>query len=314
MRGDRIPSKKNALERSESKINWQVMGEGLLSRLEAHCSRFRIFYLVTGIMILCLGIAASFSWLGISFQDVSVFPLLLNLALGAPVALAVTAIGLMVNGRILGARIGFRGAFRISSVATFSSLLPVPAATLIHAGALTYHGATIGVSVWIVLIGHLTIIGLLACIIAVALAGNIPFVAVLLLVGGISMLSFSLFAVVQRTSGLSLPIAFVLQKLFRIFVIVLRLELSFRILGADVSVIQAAVLTAALIFGASISVVPAGLGISEMLAAGLAAFIAVHPASAFLATAINRITTLAMAGFLSLALRSKRKILGKNGI
>lgn len=82
--------------------------------------------------------------------------------------------------------------------------------------------------------------------------------------------------------------------------------LCFLALGVAGSFAQASVLTASSVLGAVVSIVPARLGICEGAAALLAPFIALAPASAFLATSFNRIVGLAIMAPAALFLGVRR--------
>jgi hypothetical protein len=71
-------------------------------------------------------------------------------------------------------------------------------------------------------------------------------------------------------------------------------------IGTPVNIIDAAVFSLAVSIGTSVSIVPAGLGISESLASIIAGTVGIDPAIAFIATASNRLVTLVASGILAL--------------
>lgn len=294
---------------AESEGHLDVMGKwtskvsSVLGSPQGHASRHRKAYIALGFMVLSSGLVASVWWLDLNLSDIRTIPLLINVALGAPLAFSSIAWGLLLNGRILGVKISFPNAFRVSVIATASNVLPIPAATAIHAGALLYHGASVSRSVSIVLLGHVAMLGLIASVFSIALTETRPELAWSFLLSGMSAIALACIPVFRFSRNPLTLAGFLLQKMIRMAVMVVRLELSFLAVGAEVSPFQAAALSAGLVLGTSASIVPSGLGVSELFAAVIATIVAVNPATAFVATAVNRVSTLGVAVFLSLIFR-----------
>jgi hypothetical protein len=77
-----------------------------------------------------------------------------------------------------------------------------------------------------------------------------------------------------------------------IVVVVLRFIWAFAALGIVLSAADAAVFSVAGVAGSAASIVPAGLGVNESVAALLAPLASVPPAAAYLAATLNRAVAL----------------------
>ena len=88
----------------------------------------------------------------------------------------------------------------------------------------------------------------------------------------------------------------------------LRLTCAFYIIGQTIHYADAFPFAFASILGTASSLAPAGLGISEALAAAIATLSGIGSAAAFLAVGINRIVGIAISGILTgiISLRSAR--------
>lgn len=83
----------------------------------------------------------------------------------------------------------------------------------------------------------------------------------------------------------------------------LRLIIAFATFGVTIGWVDAALYAIAPTLGAAVAIVPAGLGVNEAIAAGLATLIAASSASAFLAIALNRVLGLVAGGAMVLAMQ-----------
>ena len=103
-----------------------------------------------------------------------------------------------------------------------------------------------------------------------------------------------------------LVVAMVAVRFVTLAVTVLRLIVAFATLGEDLGWIEAALYAVAPTLGTAVGIVPAGLGINEAIAAGLATLVAGSSATAFLAVALNRALGLAVGAGLVLGGSTRR--------
>jgi hypothetical protein len=94
-------------------------------------------------------------------------------------------------------------------------------------------------------------------------------------------------------AGLQLALLVLLHRLFGLVLFAARLMLSFVALSLSVPLLDTLPFAFASIAGSASSIAPAGLGVGEAMAGMIAHSVAVAPAAAFLAVAINRIGGLA---------------------
>ena len=126
---------------------------------------------------------------------------------------------------------------------------------------------------------------------AVLLPQATPIAYVLLLAGFIGFLPVVFWIYSLSTIGVTAVI--IIQRLAGILMMALRLFLAFAILKMTVDFPTALFFTFANIAGTATSLAPAGLGVGELFAAGMAGLVQMAPATAFLAIALNRILGLA---------------------
>jgi hypothetical protein len=266
-------------------------------RLKEHSNRFQAYYFSFGLIIFFGGILWSVRSLEVSTAHIGIFPLVLNAIVGAPIAIAVNAVGLVISSRVLLQTISFSDAFRVTALGTAGNVLPLPTGFVLHSNALASRGASTSSAIGIVLLGQLAAIALCAIAIGALFESELGQLRYALLGLGLFLLIITS-AIVFSKAGFSIAVGFVLLRAIRILVMILRLQLCFLMIGLSVGVDQSAVLAASAIVGTTLAVIPAGFGASELFAALAASSVSVSAAAAFLAVAINRITTLLVAGSL----------------
>ena len=220
---------------------------------------------------------------------------MLNLLLGAPIAIGLNALGLMLSATVVGASLPLSAAFRTCCIALCSNLLPIPAGSFIQASSLAYRGGSMLQSGFIVVLGNGTSLALVAIVVGAIFTGRTPPLGLSILGLGVTSLIVCVVLLSVKTST-KILLSFLGIRLLRTLIMVLRIQLSFLVIGLTVSIFDAAVFSGAVILGTVVAVFPAGLGISESIAALLALATSIAPGAAFLATALNRLTTLAFAG------------------
>jgi uncharacterized protein (TIRG00374 family) len=73
---------------------------------------------------------------------------------------------------------------------------------------------------------------------------------------------------------------------------ILRLALCFWAIGHPASISQAMAFSLSGVVGSAVSIVPAGLGVRELVSSAIAPFAGLDPAAAFIATATDRLVEL----------------------
>ncbi len=231
------------------------------------------------------------------------WPLFLVAALiGVPATLLLNAKEYQVSARILGHRVPLSASMVVGLIAAAANQLPIPGSILVRVRALGRLGATYRRAAF-----STGLMGLfwIAATGIVAGAFQVPSdrwglgVALVGVGGAVLGLSFLLLrSQVEERVGLLIE-AFAVESGL-VLVAGLRYYLLLRGLGFEVSPSQAMVLTLAIVIAAMAGFLPGGLGLREVLAAGLSPVAGLPASLGLLATAIDRVIGLAVLGLASL--------------
>jgi hypothetical protein len=252
-------------------------------------------------VVFAAGIGISLDALELRWRHVSVGPVLLILGLLGPLALAVSSLSLQLSARAVGRRIGFRDGVAISAIGSVAELLPLPGGAMVRGAALMRAGAGLGESTWIVMLTALLTLSMAAALASVPLLGAGSAVGYLLLAGGLGG-TLAAAGWIGRRAGAAVVLAMLAVRLGLLAVGVAQLSAAFAAIGLAVAPIDAAVFVVASSLGATVAIVPAGLGVSETIAAALALLVEIPAPAAFLAVALTRVLGLCASGAIALAL------------
>lgn len=270
-----------------------------------HWGRARLCWrgalLAAAAALFSVGVGLSVSALKLSWDQIALGPLLLILVLLGPLTLALASVTLQVTAWAVGRRIGFREGVAVSALGSIAELLPVPGGAMVRGAALLRAGARLAESTWVVTLTA----GLTFSMSAVA--GSAPLVAggsvvgYLFLAAGLAGTGVATGWIACR-AGLRVALAMIVLRVGSLGLAVIRVSMAFAAISMAVGPIDAALFVIGTTLGQAVSIVPAGLGLGEGLAAALALLIDVPPAAAFVAVALNRILGLVVSGALSLVL------------
>ena len=254
---------------------------------------------ILGAVILIGGVAYSVSRLNIGWADIETTPLLINLLFVQPAIVALAAITLRLSGLAVGSDIGLMPAARAVGYATFAEILPLPGGALVRGAALMRAGADLGRAARIVTVTALLSLALIVLVAASALyLLGTPQALPLIVAGLIGTLVFAWR--IHRTAGLPLTAAIIAIRLGTVAASGVSVYLALRTLSEPGTLIEALIVSVSGTLGSVVTIVPAGLGIGEGIAAALATLTGIAPAAAFLALALHR--TLALLASLVAAL------------
>lgn len=224
------------------------------------------------------------------------FALMLSLA---PLSLLYAGIGMHLLARSAGTAMPLGKATALSAWATLAEALPLPGGAMIRAGALMAAGTGLAQSSALVLANALLWISLAALGCGMVLFGHGLSGAVLLVLAGGAGSAIT-FTWLARTAGLAVACQTAIHRLSGMALIALRLSFAFLTLGVFIPLADTLPFALANIAGSAASIAPAGLGISETLAAAAAGTVKVAPGAAFLAVGLDRLICLAASGLLVL--------------
>lgn len=271
----------------------------MLTQVQAMANRWRLPLTVTAAGLFFVGLGFSITSLDLRWDQVSLTAILLIIVLG-PFSLALAAMSLQLTARAVGRHIGFLNGVAVSAIGSIAELLPLPGGAMVRGAALMRAGAGLRESTWIVTLTAVLTLGMAAVLASLPLiaAGSVTGYAFL---GGGAAGTFLSIMWIMRRTGLVVAAAMIATRLGILALGVVRVSAAFAAIGLPVGPIEAGLFVISTALGTTVAIVPAGLGVSEAIAAALASLIEVPPAAAFLAVALNRALGLCVSGTTALA-------------
>ncbi len=271
-----------------------------LARLGAWGRRHRALLLPAAAAAFVAGMVASVHNLRLTPGDLALVPLAL-MAAAAPLSVLLNALELRLCARAVGRGLALGPAVTVTATATVANLLPVPASVAIRAGALVAAGAGVAATGRVILLAGVLWLAMAAAVSGLAFA---PHHAAGLAVAAAAAAVAALLALdIRRRSDVATALGFVAVRAGLLAALVVRLWLSFMAIGAAAALADVAFYAVAGTAGTVVTVVPAGLGVSEGIAALMARTAGAAPAAAFLALGLNRVVGLLVcAGIAALPL------------
>jgi uncharacterized membrane protein YbhN (UPF0104 family) len=231
-------------------------------------------------------------------DDRSVEPALLAVlvVVATPSTLLLNAVQYRVMASALDHDVGVRSAMRVSIAATLVNYLPIPApgGIAVRTAALARHGSTVRSAISINAVTGLLWAGLAAVVAGLALltqpdlAGRGAIIAA----GGAAVVAVS--GVLVRRIGPRWRRVFVEMVLTQTGLVLtsgLRVWLSLEAIGQPASLGAALAISCSTVIAAMVGIAPAGLGLREAIAGGLAAAVDVPVAAAVAASAVDRVAS-----------------------
>lgn len=241
----------------------------------------------------------SFRQLHVTLGQLHILPLALLICAG-PVSLIYSGLGLLLMSRSVGTALPLGRAITLSTYANLAEALPLPGGAIVRTGALVTSGAGLKVSSAVVILSAIMWIALAALGCGVALYSHGHAAALAMIIFGTCGTALSAGWLAARAGGRNALLT-ALHRIAGLIVIGVRLHLGFLVLGMTLRWADALPFALATVAGSAASIAPAGLGVSELLAAGVAGTVAVAPAAAFLAVGIDRVIMLGTSAIYVLA-------------
>lgn len=250
------------------------------------------------VFVLC-GTVWSFAQLNIAITDLDLRYWLILAVVISPLSLAYGAVGMLLAGRSAGTSMSFGTAWKINNYAQLAEALPLPGGAIVRTAGLVQAGVNTGRSAALVLAGAALWIALAASGAGLELAmRDHPAGAVIAVIGMFA--SLASVGWLWRMAGPVNTGLTIMHRLFGLVLTTIRLQCAFAVVAVSLGLLDALPFAFAMIAGSAASIAPAGLGISEGLAALVAPQMAMAPAAAFLAVAVNRLTGIAVSAALTL--------------
>lgn len=252
---------------------------------------WRIPLLIGTSILFCAGALWSFHKLNITVQDLHFNSVAILILLVIP-SLFYGGIGLLLLGRSAHVTIPLGRATVISAYAYLAEMLPLPGGAIIRAKALIDGGGTLSHSSALVIFTAILWISLAMIGAGITLLATSSYLAWPLLLLG-SGFTVAIAAWLGSTAGITIAAQTLLHRVSGIILAALRIQFAFMALGTPIRFSETMPFVLALLMGSASSVAPAGLGVSESLAALAATTSAYHPSVAFLAVGLDRLVCLA---------------------
>ncbi|WP_205599864.1 lysylphosphatidylglycerol synthase domain-containing protein [Arhodomonas sp. KWT] len=215
-----------------------------------------------------------------------------------PLTVFTNAVQFWLTADLLRVHMPLARAVQITLLSTAANMLPLPGGSVVRIAALKSDDNTYrqGTAATVLVAGNwLGVTLVLAGCALLALGLDRPGASVL--VGGILALAAAGTGLrLLHKAELGWMLALVTAQMALVGIGTLRLWLCFRALGDPVAALEAIVLTLSTVIAAAVGVAPAGLGVTEATAAGIAATVGIPASLAFVAAALNRISGLAVVG------------------
>jgi hypothetical protein len=268
-----------------------LKGRSALTRLGAFLSRWRVPLSLAAFALFLVGAIWSLQSTGLAYDELD-WIAFVALTFGLTfLNLCYSASSMVLLGRTAGVDIRFGQAFQTGTFAQLAEALPLPGGALVRAAALAKAGASVGKGATLVIATALIWVGLSLLGAGAYLVTSFPSVGWGFLVAGLA-LTAAPSLIVARVGGTANMLATLFNRILGLGLLAWRMVLAFTCLGASISAIATMPYVFATVVGSASSVVPGGLGISEALGASIAHLTqGVRPETAFLAIAVNRVTS-----------------------
>ncbi len=212
-----------------------------------------------------------------------------------PVTLLLMTIRFMVSCRAIGSQITLRSSWKVVILGSAANILPIPGGIMVRVAAMSRGGASLGKSIGINLDLTVCWLGVAALYSAVAAAavGNSPLGMVFLCIGAGSV-GLSMWLLIRRTGRGAMSVTLAGIQTIATLVDIVRVWLCFQALGLTEHLVKVMGLSISSVAGSIVTVIPAGLGVREWVAALLAPVFQLAPEAAYLGSTLNRIAVLAV--------------------
>jgi len=240
--------------------------------------------------------------------DLSWPPIIAILLLAIPLVIGLNVVEYSLSGRMLGRRIGPLDSLEIVVVGAAANMLPIPGSTLVRMAALKAAGAGFGqgaMAVGLVFLVWLAVSAIYSGL-WILLAGAL-WIGLVCVAAGLVMLALVVGGATRLERGQPTISWVVLVRIALVFVEGGRFYLTFLAFGIDASFAQSSAFVVTGVLGSALSVVPAGLGLRETIAAALGPVVGIAAATGFLAAALNRVLDMTVVLPLAFLLALRRR-------
>jgi len=270
--------------------------------------RYRKTIVYTAFAAFLLGLYYTANALSLNLNDLDAKPFLIIVFFTQPLLILFSSIEYTLCGRAVDVEMSLRDSMYITLSASLANILPLPAGLLVRGGYLVQQGGKLGEVSRILLIA-----GTMWLAVAMTVSGAVisePSISRIATILGAGMV-LVLMAYVTYLNQLRIALGFFLVRVVMVAIFALQLKLCFAILGEVISFRASAVYVVSGIAGAVISIVPAGLGLTEAFGAFLAKLDGASPAFAYIVLSLNRFIGIAIVGLAFFLFVKKKSDFGR---
>lgn len=260
--------------------------------------------LLVAAVVFVVGLVVALDRQPIAWADLAWWPLALLFLIAVPASLLFNCIEFMLSVRLTGSHIDFKNAMETTVIGSAANLLPIPGSALVKVarmkalGVSYRHGLSMTALTAVVWLGT-SFLYAGGWLFATDLK---PWVPLVVSGAGAVGLMVAVGAAGRVYGRWGTIVLMVLVRLLLVVVDAMRLLLAAWALSLSATFLQTSVLSASSFLGATVSIVPAGLGIRELFAAAIGPAVGVSVGVAYLVTALNRIAGLALVAPIAVAL------------
>jgi len=248
------------------------------------------FILITAAIVFVSGIVLSIRAQPELVDRIALQPLVLLTIVAVPCAVALSVLEFLCMAKLAGTKVSVSSAAETTIIGSMANLLPIPGGTLVRVAALKASGTTVKRGANITLLAAAVWLGICLAYAGPWLAAfdQHAFAAILFSAGIAVIIGCGIWAQLYFGGFINI-VGLTSIRLLLTLSDAVRLYLCFWCLGLTSGIEQVSVLTLSSFAGAAFSLVPAGLGVREGVAAVLGPVISISAPAAYLATSLNRI-------------------------
>lgn len=226
---------------------------------------------------------------------------------GVPLTIGLNSLEFVVSGQIAGHRVRTGDAVRVALIGSAANNLPIPGAATVRVAWLRRSGSTYARALSATFVMGFAWLGTTAVLAGAAqLAGKWSLFGTLLVVGGVTILIVDAVALRRLVSDPRrrriIALKAITVETGFVLVLTLRYWLTLSAMGVEPSLNQAIALSLSVVLASAIGIFPGGLGLREVIAAGISPLVSLPASVGLLATAIDRLVALAMMTLVTLGL------------
>jgi hypothetical protein len=232
-----------------------------------------------------------------------------------PLTVFLNATEFAMSSRATGTRVGAADALRIALVGSAANNLPIPGAATVRVAWLRSSGTTYGRAISVTLLMGLAWLGTTAFIAGIAqLTVETTAFGLLLLGGGVAVLGIGWMVLRRLLADTRQRVIFGIKALLIeagfVAAIAMRYLLTLKAIGVDASLSQAVALSLSVVLASAIGIFPGGLGLRELIAAGISPLVSLPASVGLVAIALDRLVALGVMTVVTLVLAVRMRSRG----